>query len=171
MEAYHHLKNEAQKKITLADHMLFVTYPLIKDSKLLLAVIENVFLALTSSVAYLLYYERMFKRVPPFFDTFESKYRIFSEKCLEKYGIEESYLEFLRDIKEILLAHKRSPIEFSRKDQFVICSDDYQLKVLNISEIKDYVARAKDFFITIDSIVKRLEKQHDLKEISGDSYE
>ena len=164
MEVYQRLREEAKKKLSLADHMLYVTYPLVKDPKLLLAVMENIFLALTHTLGSLLYYERMFKRVPPFFDTFESKYRVFSEKCVERYGIEQEYLNLLRNVKEILIAHKRSPIEFSRKDQFVICSDDYQLKVLKISEIKEILAKTKEFNTRIENILKELETKESLPE-------
>lgn len=157
MEAYQRLRQEAKKKVSLADHMLTVTYPLVQDSKLLLAVIENIFLALTHTMATILYYERIYKRVPPFFDTFESKYRLFSEKCVPNYGFDENYLEFLREIKEILMAHKRSPIEFSRKDQFVICSEDYQLKILKPEDIKIYVAKTKEFFNMVNSLLDELE--------------
>ncbi len=159
MEAYQRLRSEAKKKIELADHMLFVTFPLVKDSKLLLAVMENVFLAHTHTMGYLLYYERMMKRVGPFFDTFESKYRLFSEKSVPSYGIDEDYLKLVRDVKEILTAHKRSPMEFSRKDQFVICSDDYELRVLKSDEIKEILSKTKGFFNKVDSLVKELEKK------------
>ncbi len=162
MEAYQRLLTEAKKKLSLADHMLFVTHPLLKDPKLLLAVMENLFLAQTHTMGALLYYERIFKRVQPFFDTFESKYRVFSEKCLERYNLDPDYLDFLRSIKEVLVAHKRSPIEFSRKDQFVICSEDYELKVLNISEIKELVAKTKQFYVDITSLIRKLEEEDGL---------
>jgi hypothetical protein len=154
---YNELREEAKKKIRIADHMLFVTYPLIKDPKLLIAVIENIFLTLTNTTGYILYYERKFKNVPSFFDTFESKYRVFSEKIVEKYKIDKNYLEFLKKIRNILIAHRRSPMEFSRKDKFVICSSDYKLEVLGVNEIKDYLEKAKSFFSLIDKIIKRNE--------------
>ena len=157
MEAYQRLRDEAGKKISLADHMLFVTYPLVKDSKLLLAVMENIFLAHTHIMGSLLYYERIYRRVDPFFDTFESKYRLFSEKCAPRYAIETDYLKLMREVKETLTAHKRSPIEFSRKDQFVICSEDYQLKVLKVEDIKNLVSKTKEFFNKIKSLLNELE--------------
>ncbi|MFW5852828.1 MAG: hypothetical protein ACOCUR_02260, partial [Nanoarchaeota archaeon] len=100
-----------------------------------------------------------YKRVPPFFDTFESKYRLFSERCIPEYNLDRSYLELLREVKETLTAHKRSPIEFSRKDQFVICSDDYELKVLKLEDIKGFVSKTKEFFNMVDSLVKELERK------------
>ena len=157
MEVYQRLRQEAKRKISLADHMLSVTYPLVRDSKLLLAVLENLFLALTHTMAMILYYERIYKRVPHFFDTFESKYILFSEKCVPRYRFDEKYLSFLRDVKEILVAHKRSPIEFSRNDQFVICSEDYELKILAPNDIKKYLSKTKDFFNMVDSLLGELE--------------
>lgn len=157
MEDYRKYREEAKKNIAVADHMLFVTYPLIKDPKLLLAIMENIFLTLTNSMRYLLYYERRFKRVPSFFDTFESKYRIFAEKIVPSYNLDEDVLTFLRRVKNILVAHKRSPIEFSRKDQFVICSDDYKLEVLGIKDLKHFLDRTKQFYTTMDKIIQRRE--------------
>lgn len=159
MEIYQKLRDEAGKKLSLADHMLFVTYPLVRDSKLLLAIMENIFLAHTHIMGSLLYYERMYKRISPFFDTFESKYRLFSDKCVPRYAIDEGYLGLMRDVKDILTAHKRSPMEFSRKDQFVICSEDYQLKVLKAEDIKTYVSKTKEFFNSINSLIEELEKK------------
>ncbi|MFP4112562.1 MAG: hypothetical protein ACLFPQ_03665 [Candidatus Woesearchaeota archaeon] len=158
MEDYKRYGKEAKKNIQVADHMLFVTYPLIKDPKLLLAVMENMFLSLTNSMRLLLYHERTYKRVPSFFDTFESKYRVLSEKAALRYGITQETLDFLRHVKNVLVAHKRSPIEFSRRDQFVICSDDYKLEVLGIEEIKDYLKKAKQFNLLAENIVARNEE-------------
>jgi hypothetical protein len=124
MDEYKRFRDEARKDIKIADHMLFVTYPLIRDPKLLLAVLENIFLTLTNTMGYVLYYERKFKRVPSFFDTFESKYRVYVEKIVSRYDISPEYSTLLKRVKEILVAHKRSPIEFSKRDQFVICSEE-----------------------------------------------
>ena len=155
MEKFQEARDKAKRNIKIADHMLSVTYPLVKDPKLLLAIIENIFLSYTNSVAAILYYERLFKRIPPFQDTFESKLNMFRERCLLKYNIDKSYLTEIQDIKDIIIEHRKSPVEFKRKDQFVICSDNYRIKSISINDIKNYINKAKVFIEAMDNIVSK----------------
>src|SRR3989338_1590780 len=116
MEKFQELRDSAGKKLKIADYMLTMTYPLVKDPKLLLSVVENLFLAYSYSISSLLHYERLFKRIPPFHDDFSSKLDLFMDKCLERYGIDEENIRIIRDLREIIVAHRKSPVEFSRKD-------------------------------------------------------
>jgi hypothetical protein len=120
MEKFQEARERAKKNIAVADHMLSVTFPLVKDTKLLLAIIENIFLAYTNSIAAILHHERLFKNIPPFQETFESKFNMFREMCSSKYKIDKSYLTEIQDIKDIITEHKKSPVEFKRGDKFVI---------------------------------------------------
>src|SRR3989338_5812338 len=112
MEKYEELMDIARKRVQVADHMLTMTYPLVKDPKLLLAVMENIFLALTNSIGALLHYERIYKRVPPFQDTFASKFNLFQNKCSQRYSIDNEHLMMIQEIKDMILQHKKSPVEF-----------------------------------------------------------
>ena len=157
MEKFQEARAKAKRNIQIADHMLTQTYPLIKDPKLLLAVMENTFLALTNSMASVLYYERTFKRIPPFQDNFESKFNMFKMKTSIRYNIDPSYLKLMQDIKDLLVEHKKSPIEFSRKDRFVICSDNYKMKTIGVDEIKEHISKTKLFIEEADKIVSKEE--------------
>lgn len=155
MEKYEELRDIARKKIQIADHMLTMTYPMVKDPKLLLAVMENVFLALANSIGSLLYYERNYKRVPPFQDTFVSKFNIFKEKCVKRYNIDEEMTLMMQEIKDIILQHKKSPVEFTRSDSFVICSDDYKMKTISLEKMKNYILKSKSFIQNINNIINK----------------
>ena len=72
MDNIYELKEEALKKLKTADHILTQSYPLVKDTRLLLAVMDNIFLSLTNSMSSLLYQERLLKTIPPFHDNFDS---------------------------------------------------------------------------------------------------
>jgi len=157
MERFQEVREKANKHIHIADHLLSVTYPLIKDNKLLLAVIENIFLAYTNTIGSLLYFERTFKRIPPFQDNFESKFTMFRETCVLKYKIDKSYVSDIQDLKNIILAHKKSPVEFTRKDRFVICSDNYKLKTISIDELKKQIDKAKLFIQEMNNIISKNE--------------
>ena len=80
MEKFQELRDAANKKLQLADHILTMTYPIVKDPKLLLSVVENLFLAFSYGIGSVLHYERLFKRIPPFPDNFASKFELFRDK-------------------------------------------------------------------------------------------
>ena len=63
----------------------------------------------------------------------------------------------LKEIKDIIVQHRRSPVEFVRKDRFVICSDNYRIKTISIDQIKDYIAKAKNFIQLTNFIVSKNE--------------
>ena len=155
MEKFQELREAANKKLHLADHMLTMTYPIVKDPKLLLCVIENLFLALAYGMSSLLYYERIFKRIPPFTDNFAIKFELFKDKCLDKYNLDDEIIKIMQDIREIIVAHKKSPMEFPRKETLVICNGDYRMKTISVNMIKDYVEKAKLFIKNISTIVSK----------------
>ncbi|MAG38993.1 hypothetical protein CMO90_02790 [Candidatus Woesearchaeota archaeon] len=155
MEDFQIASDKAKKNIQIADHMLIMTFPLVKDPKLLLAVMKNIFSSLNNSMSSLLYYERLFKRIPIFQDSFESKFIVFKNKMVSKHHIDNEYVNLIQEIREILLAHKNSPVEFSRGDRFVICSDNYRMKTIKVSDLKKYVAKTKLFIIDINRLVSK----------------
>ena len=158
MEKFQELREQAKKKLQLADHILTMTYPLVKDSRLLIAAVENLFLAFTNGMNSVLYYERLFKRIGPFPDNFTSKFDVFKDKFVKRYELDAEYLKIMRDIKDIIVAHKKSPMEFSRKENFVICSDNYRMRSISANELKVYVEKAKLFIKTVSTIVSKDEK-------------
>ena len=157
MEKFQELREMAKKKLQLADHILTMTYPIVNDGKLLLAVTENIFLALTNAIGSVLYYERLFKKVPPFHDNFSSKFNLFKEYA-EKENINEEYLRLIQNMKDIIVKHKKSPVEFVRNDQFVICNGSYRTHTISVNELKDYIAKAKSFLRQTEDIVSKNEE-------------
>ena len=160
MEKYEQLRDNARKKIQIADHMLTMTYPMVKDPKLLLAVMENIFLALTNSIGSLLYYERQYKLVPPFQDTFVSKFNVFKQKCVKRHNIDEEMILLVQEIKDIIMQHKKSPVEFTRNDSFVICSEDYRMKTISLEKMKNYISKSRLFMQHINSIVGKKQQAY-----------
>ncbi|MBU0758100.1 MAG: hypothetical protein KKF44_08580 [Nanoarchaeota archaeon] len=158
MEKYEESRKNALKNLSIADHMLTMTYPVVQDPKILFVVSENLFLALTNILGALLYFERLYKRIPPFHENFESKFNMFKMRCVEKYNIEKEYLSFILEMKEIINENKRSPITFSRKHKYVICSEEYDLKTISEKDIKKNLEKAKLFIHKICLIIEKNER-------------
>jgi len=155
MEKFQELREVAQKKLKIADHMLTMTYPFVQDPKLLVAVVENLFLAQTNAMGSVLHYERLFKRIPGFQDTFTSKLAVFQEKCVPRFNIDKEYIQLMQELKDTIVAHRESPVEFSKKDKFVICSEDYRMKTISLNDIKEYVKKTKLFIRKTNSIISK----------------
>ena len=158
MEQFQEQRESAIRKLANADHMLNMTYPLVKDPRLLLAIVENLFLAMTNAMNSILYYERTFKKIPAFPENFEFKLKLFSEQCVQKYKIEKESVPILRKLKQIILEHKKSPVEFARSNAFIICNKDYKMEKITPELLKAYLSKAKVFIGQTKDITKENER-------------
>ena len=80
---------------------------------------------------------------------------MFRQKCLIKHNIDIEHMTNLLDIKEIILEHKKSPVEFKRGDRFIICSENYKMKAVSVNDIQKYLNKAKLFIEAMDTIVRK----------------
>ena len=158
MEEFQVLRDKALQKIRIADHMLFMTYPAVKDPKLLLAIVENIFISLDSGIGALLHHERLFKKIPAFNDTFPSRLEMFRSKIVPKYNFSRSQVNLVTDVKSILTEHKSSPVSFIRKDKLVICSPSYSMKTIDVNLVKKYIFESKILLNQINKIVSQHER-------------
>jgi hypothetical protein len=153
MEKTAEAREKAHKNLKMADHLLTQSYPLVNDPKLLLAVVQNLFLAQASAMTAILSHERDRKRIPPFPDNFEAKFDIFKLKTAPHHRIPPDQLQHLLDVKALVSAHKDASVSFSRKDAFVICEEGYRLTTLTIGDMKAMLAKAKVFIQQMDGIL------------------
>ena len=145
MEKFQEAREKSKLYIKAADHMASVTYNMVQDSKVLVAAMENTFLALTHAMGSVLHYEKLFKRIPAFQDNFESKFRVFSQKSSRRYGINKEYLRIMQEIKEMLIEQGKG-------------GKDYLNSELSPAQVKEYIAKAKQFVSEAEKIVSKNER-------------
>ncbi|MFH0870009.1 MAG: hypothetical protein V1866_03045 [archaeon] len=158
MEQFQFLRDKAVEKIQVADHMLFMTYPMIKDPKILLAVIENVYASLDFGVGAILHHEKLFKRAPPFQESFQSRLEVFRRLVVPNYNLNPGYVRLITDVRTVLSEHRKSPVSFVKNDKFVILSPSYKVKTIDVNLAKKYVFETKLFVKNIDAIVRKNER-------------
>jgi len=158
MEEFQIAREKAKEKMKIADHILNSTFPLVKDPRLLIGVMDNIFLALTNAMNSVLYYERLFKRIPDFNEDFNNKFSMFKERVARKYNLSSEYSLLIQNIKEIIIEHKKSPVEFSRGDRFVICANGYRCKSISVNDMKKFINKGKSFINEVNSIVSKNER-------------
>ncbi|MFC1753512.1 hypothetical protein ACFL96_09000 [Thermoproteota archaeon] len=153
MDNYFDSLKRAKRNIHIADHMLTQTYPLVKDPKLLIAVMDNIFLSMSNAMDSLVFYEREMKTIPPFHNSYESKFDILKLKLAGKHSIDKEQLMMMQDIKNMIVQHKKAPVEFARKDKFVICSEEYNLTSVSLQQMKNFINHARKFLDKVNKII------------------
>ncbi len=144
----------AKKNLQTADHMLTITHQFINDPKLLLVITEKVSNALTNTMRSLLYYELYYKKIPPFKDDFINLFNIFKARSARRYNFDKEYIFLIQDVYEIIKKHKKSPVEFRRQDKFVICTEDFDMKVISAENIGNYIKKAKSFIREVEHKIR-----------------
>lgn len=145
MERFQELRDKARQTLFKADHMLTMTYPLIREPKILVSVANNILNAIEYAITAILEYEKTFKQIPSYTDTFEQKFILFKNQIIPRYGLNKDYAKITQDLREITSAHNKSPMEFARKSKFVICSDTYEIRTLTKEDLKKIIDKAKVF--------------------------
>jgi len=147
--------NSSVKSLKLASHMLNVTFPLVKDPRMFIGILENLDKSLKNCLDSFLLYERIYKRISPYPDNFNAKLEILRRIVRTRYDFDNDLPRFIFDIDQLVKNRKKAPMEFSRKGEFIICDADYKIRVLKIEEIKSYLSKAKVFILSVHSIITR----------------
>ncbi|MEK6812941.1 MAG: hypothetical protein AABX86_02385 [Nanoarchaeota archaeon] len=157
MQTFQRLVDESNKAFQTADHLTYSTFPLVRDAKLLLVITENLFAALTKGMEAMVYYEKLYKRIPPINNDFHSTFDAFKEKCLTRYNFSRDAVMVIRDIKGVLDHRKKSPVEFRRgADRFIMADHDFRMQSLDITKVKNYLQITKQFVFRLNSIHNKI---------------
>lgn len=147
------LLREAHNSVRVADHMIYTTYPMIKDLRILIKVMENLNFSLEKTIEALLYYERLYKRIKTYPDDFISRLDVLKFKVAEKYGINKESLLLVFDIHNFVEARKKSPMEFARRDKYIVCNDEYKIQSIDYKTTKNFLNQTKIFIAKINKIL------------------
>ena len=151
------LLDKAKYHFNTADHIAYVTYPLVKDNKLIITVTENLAESLTKAIEALLFYERMYKRIPLFPENFDSRMQIFKSRIADRYNIERQALVILQDLRTLVIERKHAPMEFIRKDKYVITNHNYsKISTITMEKLKNYINESKPFIKRVNLILKNV---------------
>lgn len=143
---------EALKAFSTADHLAFVTYPLLQDPRLMLVMAQNIDRALTGGMNALLHLDvyRQQIRVLPM--DMQSRMQLFEEYTARQHHIPKSVVQSLREVKGILQKHAESPVEFTRNGRLIICDDAYQMRILDMDRVKGYLAESRTLMRTLEEV-------------------
>ena len=154
MEKFLEKIEEAEKTIQTVDHMIYVTFPLIKDKRLLLKVIREMKTAVSNCVSSILHYEYLYKRITLYKDS-KTNFKTFTEKCAPKYQISREEIKLILELFDFVEKHKESPFEFVREEKVVILSENMRPKTLTVEKTKEFLILAKNILRKTRETIKR----------------
>ena len=153
MEKFQENLIQAIKNLQIADHMTYVTYPLVNEKRLLLKIFDEIYKSIINCINTILNYEYLYKRIKLYTDNRENLITFFN-KCSKDYGLTNEQLKKIKEIIEIHKKHQESSMEFVKKDQLVILSQELQTQTLNIFKIKEYLLVAKELLMKIKNKIR-----------------
>ncbi len=153
MEQHELLIRRALENYEIADHMIYVTYPLVNDPKLIGSITERLFKALIDAVTAILSYDYLYKRINSVPDDLDKRLELFKKVIEKRYNIDRSIVLLIDDLKKFVDFRGKGHIEFVRRENLVVCSSGYSTKTINFRKIKEYVNQSKNFIIKVNKIL------------------
>lgn len=131
---------QAKAHFQIADHMAYVTFTLLRDYRLIIKILIETSEATSSVINAFLqkYYSE--RRIKLYQDQ-ETNLKIFLEKVAPEY-LDKKDIENIAKIMEIKKKHVNAPVEFVRKEKFVILLGD-KYEALSIEFVKELMNSAR----------------------------
>ena len=152
MEEFDKTLREAIRHLHIADHMLYVTFPLVKENRLLLKIFDEIYASIINSINSVLNYEHFCKRIN-LYSSYSNNFDTFI-RLSKNYGLSSEHLKKIKEIITINNRHKQSSMEFVKKDKVVIMSDNLGVEVLDVTTIKQYLLTAKELLVRVSHGIK-----------------
>lgn len=154
-EKYQELLITARKEIELADHMIYVTYPLVQDTRFLLAIANHVITASRSAVQALLELELLYKRLEQYNRTFLSEVEIYQKKIAPKYNLDIKYYKLLQRLMEVQKYDAESVMRFKRGEKYILSTAEQGMATIDLENVKKYSNLAKKFVYEVINVIEK----------------
>ena len=144
---------QAIRSLQIADHMTYVTFPLVNEQRLILKIFDEIYKSIIGCINAILNYEYLYKRINLYTNNNDNM-QTFVNKCAKNYELNNEQIKKIKEIIELNKRHKQSAMEFVKKDKIVILSDSLKTQILNIQIIKQYLLIAKELLMKVNERTK-----------------
>ncbi len=135
-----------------ADHFANVTFPLLKEKRLLLKILDELASSLVNIINAILQYEYTYKRIEIYSDA-RDNFNTF-KRISSRYSVNQEQLNKIVNVLNLAEKHKKSPFEFVKEDKVVIMSNGFEIETLTLEKIKDFLAIVKYVNINVDLLIR-----------------
>lgn len=152
MDELNAIIEKAEQKIKIADHLLTITYPVVKEPKLLILVIENIFESLSLTIDWTLKIKKIYEK--KYETNFDEKFSVFKKNIVLKYYLNKEIIPFIEKIKKIIEEHKKTAVLFTRKEKLIITDENYNLTKITPDECKKIILKTKKYIKKIKDLIE-----------------
>lgn len=149
-QAIAEILDRAERSLRIADHMIYITYPLIKENRLLKKVIEQLYDVANAIVKAVVQHEYIYKRLESCSENLET-----FKKCTSRLNITTQEIQNLEQLFTLMEKHRGSSLEFIRKEKLVIMSNNLRTESIGLEQLKQYLNFLKAILQKAKNSIKR----------------
>lgn len=142
MEKFLENLQEAEKTIKTVDHIVYVTFPLVNDKKILIKMLLETKKAIANCINSVLQYEYLYKRISLSSDP-KVNMDTFIRKCSLQFGITREENNLIIHLFNLVKKHEESSMEFVKNGKVIILSDDLNPETITLEKTKEFLNLAK----------------------------
>jgi hypothetical protein len=131
----------ARRELEAAQKTLEITYKLLEEPKVLAVAAGKLQRALMNAM------RGMFDEDP------KMMLQLFRARQARRYRFSEDFSRVIEEVLEIVEEHRRSPVEFARHGNLVICTENYELTMLTHEMLKERMEKAKIFIREAENLL------------------
>jgi len=147
MEQHEKNLKEAVRHLQIADHMTYVTFPIVNEHRLLLKIFDEIYGSIINCVNSILNYEYLYKRIE-LYNSSRDNLDTFA-RVAKDYDLSNEQIKRIKEVIDLNKKHKQSAMEFVKQDKVVIMSDNLGTQILDLRKIKEYLLLAKELMVKV----------------------
>ena len=152
---YKEMFRKAEKEIKLTDHLIYVTYSVINDTKFLISIADHIITAAKLAVESLLEHERYVKRIEPFPRNFAVMVSIYESKVEAQHQFDRTFARLLRKLLELTEFIKESNMCFRRQEKYILAKNAFAIKTIDLEIIKRYQKNTHNFIEKVGEVLSK----------------
>ncbi|MBR9678556.1 MAG: hypothetical protein GOU97_04670 [Nanoarchaeota archaeon] len=151
MESVTDVLDDAKRELRLADHITYVTFPLVKDKKLFASAIRHLNQSIIYMIKAFLINERLYKRIRsvPIDSGLQIRFFIDTYKKFFKISDAQWIIDFIRVSKNL-----ETGVKVEREDEVFILTSELESIRIGLPQLKKYLSLAKTLINKIDGKIK-----------------
>jgi hypothetical protein len=118
-------------------YLLYMTYPLVKDKKILIRILSEQKRAITQIINSILQLEHSLQRIRLFEDP-KANFETFELKCSERYEITKQEINKILELFLIIRRQEECAMEFIRDEKLIFLSEKQEILSVPLDKIKEF---------------------------------
>lgn len=148
---------EAQKITKSVDHLFYITFPLVKDKRLLIKIISESKKAIICCINTILQYEYIQGNIKLEKDSIKN-FKTFREKCAEKYQINQEEITLIVEIINLMEKYKKSTHEIFKENRIIMLDENMKQDSVSLEKAKSFLNVTKSLLLKTKNEISKSRK-------------